>query len=134
MNASDEQPAGALRRVEGRLDLGRVPREGLLAQHVLARLDGPDRPLAVERVRERDVDGVDRRVGEELLVGAVAPAGSTTSAAYASARARSRLATPTRSTSGDACAPGMTSRLMSAVETIPHRTGSGTAAIPTRAP
>src|SRR5438270_12209814 len=43
--------------------------------------------------------------------------------AYSSARARSRLATATRSTFGDACAPGITFRLMSAVEMIPHFTG-----------
>src|SRR5947209_10487881 len=44
--------------------------------------------------------------------------------AYSSARAWSRLATATRSTFGDACAPGITFRLMSAVEMIPHFTGS----------
>src|SRR3954452_1420331 len=44
--------------------------------------------------------------------------------AYASARAWSRLATPTSSTLSDACAPGITFRLMSAVETMPHLTTS----------
>src|SRR3954447_12574279 len=44
------------------------------------------------------------------------------SRAYASARASSRLATATRSTFSDACAPGITFRLMSAVETMPHFT------------
>src|SRR6266516_4316046 len=44
--------------------------------------------------------------------------------AYASARAPRRLATAARSTFGDACAPGITFLLMSAVETIPHRTAS----------
>src|SRR5215471_4357343 len=51
--------------------------------------------------------------------------GISHSLAYASARAWSRLATPTSSTLSDACAPGMTFRLMSAVETIPHVTGFG---------
>ena len=36
-----------------------VGREGLLAQHVLAGLEGGDRPVAVETVGQRDVDGVD---------------------------------------------------------------------------
>ena len=51
------------------------------------------------------------------------------SRAYASARSCVRLATPTSSTCGDSFAPGITFRLMSAVETIPQRTGvsSGTA-------
>src|SRR2546425_3065359 len=44
--------------------------------------------------------------------------------AYASARAWSRLATATSSTFGDAWAPGITFRLMFAVETIPHLTAS----------
>src|SRR5262245_57082213 len=39
--------------------------------------------------------------------------------AYSSARCRSRLATATRSTFSDACAPGITFRLMSAVDTMP---------------
>src|SRR5438552_2510911 len=40
--------------------------------------------------------------------------------AYSSARAWSRLATARRSTRGDACAPGISLRLMLAVEMIPH--------------
>src|SRR3954469_24421465 len=44
------------------------------------------------------------------------------SLAYSSARSWVRLATATRSTFSDAFAPGITFRLMSAVETIPHRT------------
>src|SRR5438128_1705716 len=42
--------------------------------------------------------------------------------AYSSARGRSRLATATRSAFSDLCIPGITFRLMSAVETIPHLT------------
>src|SRR2546422_206935 len=45
------------------------------------------------------------------------------SRAYSSARAWSRLATATRSTFADAFAPGITFRLMSAVEMIPHLVG-----------
>src|SRR4051794_23322771 len=46
------------------------------------------------------------------------------SCAYASALARSRLATASSSTLSDACAPGITLLLMFAVETMPHFTGS----------
>src|SRR3954452_7409898 len=49
--------------------------------------------------------------------------------AYSSARACVRLATAKRSTFGDSFAPGITFRLMSAVETIPHRTGSANAPV-----
>src|SRR3954470_12904221 len=45
------------------------------------------------------------------------------SRAYAFARAWSRLATASSSTLSDACAPGITLRLISAVETMPHFTG-----------
>src|SRR6266536_4186949 len=47
------------------------------------------------------------------------------SRAYSSARDCSRLATATRSTFGDAFAPGITFRLMSAVEMIPHVVTAG---------
>jgi hypothetical protein len=40
---------------------------------VLARLERADRPLDVQRVGQRDVDGVDLVVGEERLVAAVRP-------------------------------------------------------------
>ena len=61
------------------IDLGHRPglvgvgREGLLAQHVLARLDGGDRPVAVQPVGERVVDGVDVRVGDHGGVGVQDP-------------------------------------------------------------
>ena len=48
-----------------------VMRQRLLAQDVLAGPGGGDRPLGVEVVRQRDVDGVDVRVGEQRLVRAV---------------------------------------------------------------
>ncbi len=50
--------------------LGGVGREGLLAQHVLARGERGHRPSAVESVGQRVVDGVDVGVVDELLVGA----------------------------------------------------------------
>src|SRR6266699_3339943 len=46
------------------------------------------------------------------------------SRAYSSARSCVRLATATRSTLGDAFAPGITFRLMSAVDRMPHLTES----------
>src|SRR4051812_22806920 len=46
--------------------------------------------------------------------------------AYSSALSCVRLATPRSSTFGDSFAPGITFRLMSAVDTIPHLTASAT--------
>ena len=61
----------------GHLDHGsrlvRIGREGLLAEHVLAGPQGRHRPVAVESVRERVVDGVDVRVLDQLGVGAQDP-------------------------------------------------------------
>src|SRR5262249_38049171 len=48
-----------------------VPCQRLLAEHVLACPQGTDRPLDVEGVWQRDVDGVDLRILEQLLVRAV---------------------------------------------------------------
>ena len=119
-----QEAAGAVGRVERRLDLLRMARERLLAQHVLAGLDRADRPFAVHRVRQGDVDGLDLRILEQLPRTSRTRARSPTPA-HTPRRARSsRLATPTRSTFGDSCAPGMTSRLMCAVEMIPHLTAS----------
>ena len=56
-------------------------RERLLAQDVLPRAGGPDRPLRVEVVRQRDVDGVDPGIGR---------------AAPRRSRARARSPTPSR--------------------------------------
>ena len=134
MNASIRQPPVALGRVERRLDVGRVARQRLLAQHVLAGLERPDRPLAVQRVRQRDVDGLDLRVGEQLLVRAVGlrdlPLRARSSRRAPELAARDRPS----STFGEACAPGMTRRLMCAVETMPQRTGSYEPASPMTAP
>jgi hypothetical protein len=51
--------------------LRRVHRERLLDQHVLARQQREDRVVVVHRVRRRDVDHVDVRIGHKLLVAAV---------------------------------------------------------------
>ena len=127
MNASVSRRPAALGRVERLLDVGRVPAQRLLAEDVLARLERPDRPLAVHRVRERDVDGVDVGVLEQRLVGAVRPLDAPT-------RARTRRPCPGRGSRRRSarpcptpCAPGITFRLMSAVETMPSRVSPMTA-------
>ena len=53
------------------LRLGQAQRQRLLAQDVLAlrcRLDGP---LGMQAVGQGDVDGVNRRVGQQRLIAAV---------------------------------------------------------------
>ena len=67
-----EQLARA-RRGDHLLGLAGVEGERLFAQHRLARLQGEQGVLAVERVRTADVDDVDAGVGDELGVRAVAP-------------------------------------------------------------
>ena len=53
------------------LGLGDRERNRLLAKHVLPGLERTDRPLHVEMVRQRIVDRVDVRVGEQILIRAV---------------------------------------------------------------
>ncbi len=60
--------AGAVGGGGDLLGLHRVAGEGLLAEHVLARFECGDRPLGVQPVRQRVVDGVDLGVGEEVGV------------------------------------------------------------------
>ena len=74
MNASiSSTPArGAARRPSSRASAARH-RQRLLAQHVLAGGRGPQRPLGVEVVGQRDVHGLDVGVGEQLVVRAVGP-------------------------------------------------------------
>jgi hypothetical protein len=66
-----QDEAGLVRAIERLVHLCRVPRVGLLAQHVLAGVERSHRPLVVEAVRQRVVDSVDVGIVEELLVGAV---------------------------------------------------------------
>ena len=66
------EPRG-LGACEGLLDLGGTARVRLLAEDVLAGVECRERPLVVEPVRQRDVDAVDLVVGEQRLVGAMAP-------------------------------------------------------------
>ncbi len=71
MNASiSTSPAASAASNASSTSAGRR-RVRLLAQHVLARLERAHRPLVVQAVRQRDVDGVDLRVGEQRVVRAV---------------------------------------------------------------
>ena len=63
-------------------------RDRLLAEHVLAGLEAEPGVLEVEGVRRGDVDDVDGRVGDQLLVGAVRRGATPCSAANAAALAR----------------------------------------------
>jgi hypothetical protein len=45
-----------------------IERDGLLAQDVFAEFGGADRPLAVERIGQRDVNGIDRGIVQQFLV------------------------------------------------------------------
>ncbi len=46
-------------------------RQGLFAEHVLARFGGPDRPFGVEVVGQRVVDDVDAGIGQQFFIAAV---------------------------------------------------------------
>ena len=50
--------------------LGRVQRQRLLAEDVLALLGGAQRPFAVQRVGQRQIHRVDRRVAQQFVVAA----------------------------------------------------------------
>ena len=66
--ADRQHLAGSVSRLEHllRVRLGRSHR--LLAENVLAGLERSDRDLAVRDVRGQNMDGVDRRVSQKLLV------------------------------------------------------------------
>ena len=66
-----EHEAAALREIERLLDVGSAAAVGLLAEDVLARFERTHRPFVVERVRQRDVHGVDAGVREQSVVRAV---------------------------------------------------------------
>jgi hypothetical protein len=66
-----EHAPGLVRGVRHALRFVGVRGQRLLAQHVLAGAKGSDRPLAVEGVGERVVDGVDLRVRQQGVVALV---------------------------------------------------------------
>src|SRR5579863_1648352 len=69
--AFDQQHAVASRGGEHRTRLAAGYRQRLFTQHVFAGLTRPDGPLGVQRIWQRIVDGIDRRIGEQLLVGTI---------------------------------------------------------------
>ena len=70
MNASIQTTPRCDAVLDHLVGLGARPRRRLLAEHVLAGIGGPFRPLRVQVVRQRDVDGIDRVVFEQFVVGA----------------------------------------------------------------
>ena len=121
MNASASTRSGAVGGVERRLRVLGPPRQRLLAQHVLAGLQRADRPRHVQRVRQRDVDRVDLRVGEQRLVAAVRAAEPVLGRVRLGPRRRRGSPTATASTPSAARAPPRSLRLMLAVESSPRR-------------
>ena len=71
--ALDQDDARGLGGREGRLDLVRIARVRLLAEHVLAGCDRAQRPFVVQLVGQRDVHGIDAGVGEQRVLAAVCP-------------------------------------------------------------
>ena len=71
MNASATSLPVRAARGDQRLRLVGVKSDRLLAQHVLAGLQRADGPGDVQLVGQRIVDRLDRRIGEQLLIGAV---------------------------------------------------------------
>ena len=63
-----DERRGCSARVPRLVDLRRHARVRLLDEHVLAGVERAQRPLVVQRVRQRDVDGVDLLVGEQRIV------------------------------------------------------------------
>ena len=63
--ADAQHTTGATHRREYALAFGDRARHRLLEQHVLAGVERRDRDLRVEVVRHDDVDGLERRVGDE---------------------------------------------------------------------
>ncbi len=66
-----EHQAGAIGGIERFHDLVRVARVRLLAQDVLAGCQGPQGPLVVERVGQADIDGIDRGIGQQVVIAAM---------------------------------------------------------------
>ena len=113
-----------LRRAEHPAGLLRSHAEWFLAEDRLARLERGDRPLGVQTVGQRDVDGLDLRVRDDLLV-ARDPARDIVLGRPAAARAPSRLATETGTPSPAWRSAGRKElSAMPAVPRMPQRIGS----------
>ena len=115
-----ENPARAVGGVEGALDLLGPPVERLLAEDVLAGLERAHRPLDVKRVRQRDVDRLDVGVREQRLVAPVGALDPVLARVRLGARLVAARDARRRRPRSDSRAPARTSRLMCAVEMIPH--------------
>jgi hypothetical protein len=63
----DQVNARARGRVDHRLALGERERHRLFHQHMLAGAGGCHRVLAMELVRARDIDRIDRRIGAQRI-------------------------------------------------------------------
>jgi len=68
-----DEHTGTLAHLEKLPRLVGRERDRLLAEHVLPRFRGADRPRHVQVIRERIVDGLDVGIGEELLVRTIRP-------------------------------------------------------------
>ena len=99
-----------------------IERERLFAQHVLAGGDGRERPRHVIAVGQRNVDGVDVRIGEQRVV-AGDRARDLPLAGVGRRRGRDRgWRPPTSSLRRAARIAGIRRRLMRAVPRMPQRT------------
>ena len=115
-------PAGAVSDVDEFVDAVDRGAERFLAAHVFARFHGPGGPGHVQVVGQRHVDGVDVRIGEQVLVAAIG-AGNAEFSGTASALALSREAMARRLTVGACCIPGIVhSTAMAAAPSTPQFT------------
>ena len=104
MNASISSRPRAAAMSNAVADRIGITTERLLAQDVLAGAQRPFGPLEVQRVGQRDVDGLDHRVGQQLFVAAVG-ALDAVSVGVLLGPARSRLATARTCTASANAAP-----------------------------
>ena len=96
-------------------------RQRLFAEHVLARVERPDRPLGVEAVGQRDVDGVDGPDRPGAPRTTQWPAGCSIPR-HRPARDRARGSRPFRANAVvTACSTGISALLIRAVPRSPHR-------------
>jgi hypothetical protein len=115
--------AGPIAGDDQALDVFGRQAKGLLTQDVLARLHRADAPFQVQIVRQRDVDRVDLRIGEQRLIACMGPAPGKLAIA-SSARARSREAmAPSVALVVSVMAGRVRCKAIAAVPSTPHRIG-----------